>query len=528
MICAPLGYEELCAHRSLYELAEGLGRQGVPVLRFDYAGTGDSADPPEGPSLALWRANLAGAIDRLKAETGVTRIVLIGLRFGALMALDAASRSDVARLVLLAPPTGGRVHVRELKLLARIVGPLPQQSDADGLDLGGDRFSGALIREISAFDPAAALERFAGLVLIAGPEPLVPFAAVARVLESKGASVTVRDFPGYGRMMCDPTASRVPQPLLDEVVQWIGPGEAGGASGEAVVNGTITGSGWREEPLVIGDAAPLLGVLTRPDQPTDRAAIWLNTGAIHRIGWGRMSVEGARALAGQGVAVLRLDLAGLGDSAERPRSDERLYAPEARTEVAEAVSALRAMGFARVSLIGHCAGGYQTFEASEQAQPESVVIVNPLCFVWGPSYRLQLSAWSNAREMSMEQNAQEATGEASVLRRAFGLALGLAKALLRNALASSRRAQQIWRDMSGRNPVRGRLQRLTARGARVMMVTSEGDAAEIELARYGGEGGRDFAAIGGVTVERLPPTDHTLSHATARAAYIALLKRFFA
>src|ERR1700726_4810521 len=44
VICKPFGYEALCAHRSLRIFAETAAAIGVPALRFDFSGTGDSAD----------------------------------------------------------------------------------------------------------------------------------------------------------------------------------------------------------------------------------------------------------------------------------------------------------------------------------------------------------------------------------------------------------------------------------------------------------------------------------------------------
>ena len=42
VICAPHGYGSLCVHWGLRLLAERLAAQGLPTVRFDYHGTGDS------------------------------------------------------------------------------------------------------------------------------------------------------------------------------------------------------------------------------------------------------------------------------------------------------------------------------------------------------------------------------------------------------------------------------------------------------------------------------------------------------
>src|ERR1051325_66360 len=49
VLCAPLGYEQVHAHRSFRVLADQLAAAGVTALRFDYHGTGDSAGRDEDP-----------------------------------------------------------------------------------------------------------------------------------------------------------------------------------------------------------------------------------------------------------------------------------------------------------------------------------------------------------------------------------------------------------------------------------------------------------------------------------------------
>src|ERR1700719_1177947 len=44
VVCTPFGYESICAHRSVRAFAEAAAALGVPTLRFDYAGTGESSE----------------------------------------------------------------------------------------------------------------------------------------------------------------------------------------------------------------------------------------------------------------------------------------------------------------------------------------------------------------------------------------------------------------------------------------------------------------------------------------------------
>jgi len=102
VLCSAFGYEELCNRRTMHDLACSIAGAGLPVLRFDYHGTADSAGNGEDPDrVTTWIVNIGAAIDLLRRETGVSEVALVGLRLGALLAAcAAASRRDVSGLAL--------------------------------------------------------------------------------------------------------------------------------------------------------------------------------------------------------------------------------------------------------------------------------------------------------------------------------------------------------------------------------------------------------------------------------------------
>ena len=78
-----------------------------------------------------------------------------------------------------------------------------------------------------------------------------------------------------------------------------------------------------EEPLHFGEGGRLFGILTLPTaQPRSRpdvpVFVFLSAGLLHRVGPARLHVRLARELARMGFSSLRVDLAGIGDSPQRP------------------------------------------------------------------------------------------------------------------------------------------------------------------------------------------------------------------
>jgi exosortase A-associated hydrolase 2 len=115
VFCHPFAEEKLWAHRVFVNFARQLATRGVPVLRFDFTGNGDSDGRFSDSSIATATSDLEYAIDELKERTGIASVTLLGLRLGATIAAVAAERRpDVAELVLWAPIVDGARYAQEL------------------------------------------------------------------------------------------------------------------------------------------------------------------------------------------------------------------------------------------------------------------------------------------------------------------------------------------------------------------------------------------------------------------------------
>jgi len=255
-----------------------------------------------------------------------------------------------------------------------------------------------------------------------------------------------------------------------------------------------------EEILALGAAGSLCGILTAPrTRRGDVAGILLNAGVLHRVGPHRLHVRLARELACLGLPVLRLDLAGIGDSAAVAGAASFRESAVANTrEVMDGLSA--SQGVRSFLVMGLCAGAdnaLATALADERAA--GVVLVEP------PGYATLASLLRRARSRTA--------------------ALGLGGALRSLAASTWKRlaASRAPAGNQGRRPPplaehRRQLNQLLDRGARVMLVYSGSlDAAynhPDQLFEYAPE------LRGRVEVRYYPDANHTFTERFAQAALI--------
>jgi alpha/beta superfamily hydrolase len=116
LLCYPFGQEYMRAHMAFRQLTSMLSRQGLPTMRFDYYGTGDSYGESNEIALSVWQENTRLAIEELKSMADCSQIYLVGLRLGAIVAATvAAARPDVKRLVLWDPIIQGLAYLEEIR-----------------------------------------------------------------------------------------------------------------------------------------------------------------------------------------------------------------------------------------------------------------------------------------------------------------------------------------------------------------------------------------------------------------------------
>jgi alpha-beta hydrolase superfamily lysophospholipase len=428
VICKPFGYEALCSHRGLRAFAEAAAARGVPTLRIDYLGTGDSAEiDPQVDQLKAWTRDVISAVDELRRRTAVQHVCLLGVRFGALLAALAADDcAAVTSLILIAPIVSGRRYLRELRttrmfasqLDAQLAGVEPAPSDTEEVKVGGMEVSGFWLS-------AATLDALTKVDLKTYASPTVTDALVISGKGLPGASVWAQHLAGLGirtqylvlpglveMAMTAPQFAAVPQEMIAAMRDWLGQlsqGSAPSAAGtdrqveatlpppaavmtlrsdDAGPHAVVT-----ERPVFFGSDTPLFGIVTEPrhGEIRRRGIILLNAGADYHISANGMHVELAREWAQSGCVVLRMDLAGLGDSATRAgQPDNEVFPQAALDDIRAAIEFLRSRyGTADITLYGLCSGAYHALRAAAAGVPVNrILMVNPQNYFWTPGTAL--------------------------------------------------------------------------------------------------------------------------------------------
>ncbi|MDB4929076.1 MAG: hypothetical protein JWM10_1560 [Myxococcaceae bacterium] len=106
----PFMEERQDAHPFLRSLATRVCARGLWAMRFDLHGCGDSEGEWEEATVESWLDDIAAACDFARAQSGVGRVILCGLRFGASLAALASTRGEPAPLALIQPVVKGTTY----------------------------------------------------------------------------------------------------------------------------------------------------------------------------------------------------------------------------------------------------------------------------------------------------------------------------------------------------------------------------------------------------------------------------------
>lgn len=388
LMCPPFGWDEMCSYRGRRHWADTLAAAGYPTLRIDLPGTGDSGGTPQDPSrLEAWTEATGQAASWLREQTGAESVAAIGVGLGGMLACSAAaSGALIDNLALWSVPARGRTLLRELRAQASIIaGRHPEdweraESDQDGrLELAGFMLSEETATALERLDlTALPLCGEGRRALLLSRETLAPDRRLVEHLEAAGVSVTIGDGAGYDALMSPPQESRAPERTIQVTEAWLAqlsaasnPARRAGAAPAPRASDAVALGAINESPLEIPYAgSELRAILSEPAHanPSPLTAVFLNAGAMRRIGPNRMWVQAARRWAAMGVPAVRVDLLGIGDSdgdGSRYVRNSDLYVPELIEQTRAVIEHLAACELPnRFVLVGLCSGAHWALHAA--------------------------------------------------------------------------------------------------------------------------------------------------------------------
>jgi pimeloyl-ACP methyl ester carboxylesterase len=525
VFCPPFGWDEVCSYRSRRVWAQRLSADGYPSIRPTYPSTGDSAGGPHDPArLDAWTDAIAHAAAWLRDETGIPRVVAIGMSLGGLIAYRAtATGAPIDDLVLWGTPARGRAWVRELTAFSKLelasffdgIDQPPAVDDGE-LEAGGFLLGNETVRALSALDltelplPDAHGRR----ALLLDRDGIAVDHRLAEQLVRASVAVEIGSGAGYAAMTSHPQQARAPLSVIERVASWLEHSphvpvgarmpeprvEATSAARLSLESGIVV-----ETPIVIEQRfGRLAAVLAAPEQPNPAAAglcaVLLNAGAVRRIGPNRMWVEAARRWAAAGIPTLRLDIEGLGDSDGDPSpyaADAGLYVPELVPQVLAALDELERRGAGwRFVLGGLCAGAYWSLHGTLQdPRVVAALMINPRAIVWDPDL---LPARDLRKLFSSEASLAKIRRQASVPRMraiAHYVVTGPSRSLARRAQANAEDEATI-------------IERLRSSGKHALLVFAENEPLQDELASSGAL--EQLEQMPNVTIRYIRVRDHTL------------------
>ncbi|MEK6348923.1 MAG: alpha/beta fold hydrolase [Burkholderia sp.] len=554
VLCNPLGHEAMWLHQAMRQLADCLAARGVTVLRFDYLGTGDSADNGAWVRPADWVAEVVDAVSWLRQATPVTRVSLAGFRFGAMIAALAARQVEVDSLALFAPVVSARLFLREMNFLHQTWRRKAGLADdaappPDGTrEIFGHLFSADGLDALAAFDLASGPRPSAGRVLIAHSGQNDGSDTLASRLAAQDVPVESIEFVNYTQTLCPPWMTEAPAIMLNAAADWLSrhdgtpaaPAVATPRAGARPHPGMPVPGGV-ERPVRAGEGR-LAGILCEPMQAGDTTAPALliaNTGATHHVGDGRFGVELAREMVCHGYASLRVDADGIGDSAGagQARGPGQIPYESMAADLAAWVDWLAARGYRQIVIFGICAGAYTALVAARKHLGiRGLILVNPASFLL-------------PENCTILQAAQNPRGSARANLRSMTRADKWTK-VLRGELSLRPAARTLWRHAMTRvqrhlaalsndrlfattssHQVHRQFRRLDAAGVRVRLLFSPKDHALDEFYMHFGGSRRKLGSLPRLDALVLENVDHEVLNRRAREDVItecfALLQEIF-
>jgi hypothetical protein len=437
----------------------------------------------------------------------------------------------------MAPALSGQAFLREIRAAAKVgrlsgLDPVMPPESGVPLNANGFHWSTHLQQEIDALDlTATAALPIPTLMLTARSDRRA--ARLAEAWNAQNAPITELPFPEYDGWMQDPTTSTNPAETFATIRAWLA--ELQLESAQPATKGTqiavadvLLGDKFVEEPMQFGPDRVLFGILCRPrEQATSQvAALLLHEGSSHHIGNGGAYVTLARRMAAAGMASLRMDLTGMGDSPAGGNTRHPHYDPERIPECIAGIDVLQAHGYPMAMVYGLCSGAYTALQVTlADERVVGNVIVNLQKFLWHYGDDIRVAQGGNRRSFKGYLRALTNPGE---WRRSlsgdvnFG---AIARVLIQRTTS---RVVHTVRSILPPAPgsetarVRQNMRTLAKRGVQSNLIFSDDDPGLSDVRTQFGRKGHRIAAYAPARKLLLDRADHHFNATTARQRYYDL------
>lgn len=113
LLCHPFAEEKLTTHRIYVNFARFLTEKGISCFRFDYMGHGDSEGNFEESTVESRLSDINCAINQFRNKTEISKLILLGFRFGGTLAAMAGKESTVDSTIMISPIVSGNEYMNQ-------------------------------------------------------------------------------------------------------------------------------------------------------------------------------------------------------------------------------------------------------------------------------------------------------------------------------------------------------------------------------------------------------------------------------
>lgn len=405
VLAGPMTLERSHGYLTWTRWARNLAANGFDVYRFDYRGVGESSGDFTQQTFANWQEDLEAVVAHARA-TSRGRVVVLGLRLGALLGRKVFDSHAADAFIAWDPPTGGTAMLMDM---------LRRKLAADYMEFGGERKTrDEYVRELEA-GATIEVEGYPWTGGLWGSAKQYGFGEPERIngewhvtwLDGRPAEkLPNRQYYSTARVPKPPfwlqsrhlvaDLAELFELTIDRLSQWSDAwsvAETSDAVSQPPEPETKTGS--RVLDVVDLPAGRCVGTKHVPAKTQNKIGLlWVNFGYVPRDGHGGLAAQASDVLAAQeGVPCFRYDLPGLGDAPGPLPSLTHDFFPvvtggsftEVTTQLVHRLCERE--GLEGVVLAGLCGGAVNAIFTADAARPhvKGLLLLEPEMYVTEPA-----------------------------------------------------------------------------------------------------------------------------------------------